>query len=177
MQQFVLNGAGINCVDFKLVDCCNLKKSTKEGDIMFFCLFYLKYSPLWYDLSVHRCCWDEVINYSSAYSPVIVSLRTPDNGTSRMRKQKFDTIKNKWMVTLYSRKFPTGVSALQAVKKASHCQCPKPLQYRIHRQGDRKERAGSVWEKKGTVRKRTRERRRLGEWFMRRIGQRANGRS
>lgn len=46
MQQFVLNGAGINCVDFKLVDCCNLKKSTKEGDIMFFCLFYLKYSPL-----------------------------------------------------------------------------------------------------------------------------------
>lgn len=68
------------------------------------------------------------------------------------------------------------MSALQAAEKASHCQCPNPLQ-QIHRPGDRKERAGSVWEKKGTVRKRRRERRRLGEWLARSIGQIADGRS
>lgn len=69
------------------------------------------------------------------------------------------------------------MSALQAVEKASHCQCPKALQHRIHRQGGRKERAGSVWEKKGTVRKRTRERRGLEERFTCSIGQAADGRS
>ena len=35
------------------------------------------------------------------------------------------------MVRLYSHEFPaggSGVSALQAVEKASHCKCPNPLQ-------------------------------------------------
>lgn len=39
VQQFVLNGAGINCVDFKLVDCCNLKKAQKRGTSCFFVCF------------------------------------------------------------------------------------------------------------------------------------------
>lgn len=62
------------------------------------------------------------------------------------------------MSGLNSHGFPAevcGVSASQAVEKASHCQCPSALQ-QIHSPGDRKERAGSVWEKKGTVRKRRR---------------------
>lgn len=45
VQQFVLNGAGINCVDFKLVDCCNLKKHKRGGHHVFLFVF-LKYSPL-----------------------------------------------------------------------------------------------------------------------------------
>lgn len=53
------------------------------------------------------------------------------------------------------------MSALPAEGKASHCLRPTPAP-QIHRQGDRKERAESVWWKKGTVRKQRRERSALG---------------
>lgn len=56
-----------------------------------------------------------------------------------------------------------GGSGLQAVDESSHCQCLSLLQQSAHRLGDRKERAGSVWEEKSIVRKRRRERRRLGD--------------
>lgn len=46
VQQFVLNGAGINCVDFKLVDCCNFKKAQKRGTSCFFVCFFKVQPPL-----------------------------------------------------------------------------------------------------------------------------------
>lgn len=38
---------------------------------------------------------DGVINYSSALITLIVSFRTPNNGTNKMRKQKYNAIKVK----------------------------------------------------------------------------------
>lgn len=53
-----------------------------------------KYSPS----VIYQCTdagWDVIINYSSAPIPVIVLLRTQDNGTNMMRKQKYDTERSK----------------------------------------------------------------------------------
>lgn len=38
---------------------------------------------------------DGVINYSSALIALIVSFRTPNNSTNKMRKQKYNAIKVK----------------------------------------------------------------------------------
>lgn len=46
VQQFVLNGAGINCVDFKLVDCCNLKKHKRGGHHVFLFVLFKVQPPL-----------------------------------------------------------------------------------------------------------------------------------
>lgn len=94
------------------------------------------------------------------------------NDWNRMWESR-NAMASMWTVRLYSHEFPAGgrgVSALQAVGKASHCRRASPAP-QIHRQGDRKRRAESVWWKKGTVRKQRRERSRLGEWFPRSIGQ------
>lgn len=137
-----------------------------------------KYSPS----LIYQCTdagWDGVINYSADLIPVIVLFSTPDNGTNKMRKQKYDTIKRSELPDC------THMNSQQEGVECQHCR-PKrklpivsvPILYnKILRLGDRKERAGSVWEKKGTVRKRRRERRRLGEWLTCSIGQMAEGRS
>lgn len=45
---------------------------------------------------IYQCTdarWDGVINYSSALIPVIVLFRNPDDGTNKMRMQKYYIIK------------------------------------------------------------------------------------
>lgn len=113
-------------------------------------------------LPMHRCWmgWSNQILICTHSSHCTLLFRTPRDGTNKMRGQKCDIIKEDVNIArLYSHEDPAGGSGVSACRPPTTLPIVSPTRYeKILRPSDRKERAGSVWEKKGTERKRRRER-------------------
>ena len=142
---------------------------------------WFKPQPLW-DLPTHRCSlwW---INYSSAQSLYhwLFQLMVQTGWGSRNRTPWREQLKKIWSewLGLYSHEIPAGGSALQAVQKTSHCQCPRAsttqsTDSRRQRGKGRvclgEEEGDSEEEEKGKGGDQ-------GEWLTRSIGRTAAGRS